>query len=57
MIFKIERPTKGRTTEETVDNLYRFVCDLSDKLNYHLNNIDENNCTQTFSKKVGGDNG
>lgn len=57
MTFKIERPVKGKTTDETVENMYNYMCRLSDMLNYHLNHIDEANCTQKFSKKVEDDNG
>ncbi len=57
MTFKIERPVKGKTTDETVENMYNFMCRLADLLNYHLNNIDEANCTQKFSERVEGDNG
>lgn len=57
MTFKIERPVKGKNTDETVENMYNFMCRLADLLNYHLNNIDEANCTQKFSERVEGDNG
>ena len=57
MTFKIERPVKGKTTDETVENVYNFMCRLSDLLNYHLNNIDEANCTKKFRESVEGDNG
>lgn len=57
MTFKIDKPIKGKTPEETVNNMFTYLCRLSDALNYHLNNIDENNCTQTFGEKVEGGNG
>lgn len=52
MTFKTEKPLKGKTSDETIENMFTYLCRLADALNYHLNNIDEANCTEKFSERV-----
>ena len=48
MTFNTVKPTDGATDSQRIQNLYKYLNQLADKLNYALNNLDDQNLTQTF---------
>lgn len=52
MTFNFEKITVGKSAEEQFSNILQFLNKLVDKLNYHLNHIDEQNLTQQFAESL-----
>lgn len=57
MTFNIGKPSDGVTDSQRIQRLYLYLNQMADKLNYALNNMDEQNLTRTFlaSLTKGGD--
>ena len=57
MTFNIGKPSDGVTDSQRIQRLYLYLNQMADKLNYALNNMDEQNLTRTFLASLtnGGD--
>ena len=57
MTFNIGKPSDGVTDGQRIQRLYLYLNQMADKLNYALNNMDEQNLTRTFLASLtnGGD--